>query len=109
MNEDLKASGQIIQDLEDKCNYQEDYNHHNNLQIFSIEERSDGETWEQTAVWVSKLLEDKLELPNVELEGVAWTSIATHYCSFFKILKQLGGMSSNCEELEFSSTYVLPR
>ena len=68
MNKDLKASGQIIQDLEDRCNYQEDYNHHNNLQIFGIEGRPDGETWEQTAVRVSKLLEDKLELPNVELE-----------------------------------------
>ena len=56
LNEDLKTSGQIIQDLEDRCNYQEDYNRRNNLQIIGLEERPDGETWEQTAVRVSKLL-----------------------------------------------------
>lgn len=67
LKEDLQASKQHIQDLEERCNYQEDYSRRNNLQIIGIDEQPE-ETWEQTAVKVSKLLEDKFELPNIELE-----------------------------------------
>lgn len=49
------------------CNYQEDYSRRNNLQIIGIREQP-GETWEKRAIQVSKILEGKLELPNIELE-----------------------------------------
>lgn len=53
--------------LEDRLDYQEDYNRRNNLHITGIEEQ-EGETWEQTAVKVKKLLESKLQLQNTDLE-----------------------------------------
>uniref|UniRef100_A0A0P4WMU7 Uncharacterized protein n=1 Tax=Scylla olivacea TaxID=85551 RepID=A0A0P4WMU7_SCYOL len=49
------------------CNYQEDHSRRNNLQIIAIQENQD-ETWEQAATEVAKLLEDKLELPDMQLE-----------------------------------------
>ena len=54
-------------DLQEKYIYQEDYNRRKNLQIIGIEEQSN-ETWEQTANLVSKILTEKLELPNIQLE-----------------------------------------
>ena len=58
----------MIKELENRANYQEDYNRWNNLQITGVEEQAEGETWEQTAIIVNKLLEDKLQLPNIHLE-----------------------------------------
>ena len=58
----------MIKELGDRANYQEDYNRRNNLQITGVEEQAEGETWEQTAIIVNKLLEDKLQLPNIQLE-----------------------------------------
>ncbi|MPC35113.1 hypothetical protein E2C01_028527 [Portunus trituberculatus] len=54
--------------LEWRCNWQEDYSRRLNLQIIGFDEQHGGETWEQTTIRVSKLLEDKLELPNIEHE-----------------------------------------
>ena len=68
LNDKLKASGVHVKDLYERCNYQEDYNRRNNLQISGIEESRAGETWEQSATIVSKLLEEKLQLPNIQLE-----------------------------------------
>ncbi|KAK3875768.1 hypothetical protein Pcinc_019407 [Petrolisthes cinctipes] len=68
MKEDLQASKKLVMGLEERCNHQEDHSRRNNLQIVGLEERPEGETWEQTAVLVSKLLEDKLELPNLQME-----------------------------------------
>ncbi|KAK3876681.1 hypothetical protein Pcinc_018560 [Petrolisthes cinctipes] len=68
MKEDLQASKKLVMELEERCNHQEDHSRRNNLQIVGMEERPEGETWEQTAVLVSKLLEDKLELPNLQME-----------------------------------------
>ena len=67
LTEELKDKNDRLKNLEERCNYQEDYSRRNNLQIVGIEE-SEGETWEQTAVLVTKLLEEKLQLPNVEVE-----------------------------------------
>ena len=53
--------------MEERCNYNEDHSRRNNLRIVGGEEQHD-ETWEQTAIQVSKLLESKLELPNIHLE-----------------------------------------
>ncbi|MPC72157.1 Protein unc-13 C [Portunus trituberculatus] len=64
----LDASSNIIKELQDKSNYQENYNHRNNLQFLGIEERPRNETWEQLAVKISDLLTEKLQLPNVQLE-----------------------------------------
>lgn len=68
LTEILQVSGKQVQNLEERCNWQEDYSRRLNLQFVGIEESSGGETWEQTATRVSKLLENKLELPNIELE-----------------------------------------
>lgn len=68
LTDELHVSKTLIADLEDKCNYQEDYSRRNNLQIIGIEENPNGETWEQTASQVSKLLEGKLGLPDIQLE-----------------------------------------
>lgn len=68
LKDDLLASDKTVKELEERANYQEDYNRRNNLQVVGVDENPEGETWEQTAVKVTKLLEDKLQLPNVELE-----------------------------------------
>lgn len=68
LTEDSEISTKLVKDLEDRCNYQEDYNRRNNLQITGLDELPGGETWEQTAKQVSKLLEDKLQLPNIQIE-----------------------------------------
>ncbi|KAK3893781.1 hypothetical protein Pcinc_002416 [Petrolisthes cinctipes] len=57
-----------VAELNHQLNYQEDYTRHNNLRISGLKEQPIGETWEQTAVNVSKILEDKLQLPSVNLE-----------------------------------------
>lgn len=54
-------------DLEKRANYMEDSSRRNNLRIDGIPEVQ-SETWEQTALKVTTLLQDKLEMPNVELE-----------------------------------------
>lgn len=64
---DLQASDKVISELEERCNYQEDYSRRNNVRITGLQELQ-GETWEQTTVQVSKLLEEKLQLPKPELE-----------------------------------------
>lgn len=68
LSEKLKASEVHFKDLYERCNYQEDYNRRNNLQFIGIGERQGGETWEQSAAAVSKVLEDHLQLPNLVLE-----------------------------------------
>lgn len=69
LNEDLLVSDSVIKGLEERCNYQEDYSRRKNLKINGIEE-ADRETWEQSTARVSKLLEERLQLPNIELERV---------------------------------------
>lgn len=68
LKEELQTCDKVIKELEGRANYQEDYSRRNNLQIIGIEERPQGETWEQTANIVGKLLQDKLQMPNIELE-----------------------------------------
>lgn len=65
MIDDLKLR---LGELAKRLNYQEDYSRRNNLRITGITEQPGGETWEQTAESVTKLLEDKLQLPAVNLE-----------------------------------------
>lgn len=55
------------EDLEARANYQEDYSRRNNLHITGVDERP-GENWEQTTAQVTKLLEEKLNLRDIELE-----------------------------------------
>ena len=45
----------------------EDYGRRN-IRITGMEERRGGETWEQTAAMVLSLLDDKMQLPGLELE-----------------------------------------
>ncbi|KAK3882650.1 hypothetical protein Pcinc_012986 [Petrolisthes cinctipes] len=57
-----------VAELNHRLNYQEGYTRRNNLRISGLKEQPVGETWEQTAVNVSKILEEKLQLPSVNLE-----------------------------------------
>lgn len=57
-----------MMELQQRVNYQEDYSRRNNLRISGIQEPSGGETWEQTSVSVSKLFEETLQLPSINLE-----------------------------------------
>ena len=56
-----------LNELNQRVNYQEDHSRRNNLRITGVREMP-GETWEQTAAIVTKLLQDKLELPSVNLD-----------------------------------------
>ena len=67
LKEDLQAREKCIVDLEERVNYQEDYSRRSNVHIFGMEEREE-ETWEQTCIMVRKLCEEKLQLPDIQLE-----------------------------------------
>ncbi|KAK3873464.1 hypothetical protein Pcinc_021541 [Petrolisthes cinctipes] len=64
-----------VVELEQRQNYQEDYNSRNNIRITWLQEQP-GETWEETAITVSKLLEDKLQLPSMKIERAHHTGPA---------------------------------
>ena len=51
----------MIKELEERINHQEDYSRRKNIRISGMEERGSTETWEQTAVAVTTLLEEKME------------------------------------------------
>ena len=57
-----------VEDMDQRLNYQEDYNHRLNLRFSGVQELSASETWEETATLVQKLIEDKLQLPSMSLE-----------------------------------------
>ncbi len=59
---------QQIKSMEEGINHQEDYSRRNNIRIGGVAEPESGETFEQTAMMVSSLLANKLELHGVELE-----------------------------------------
>lgn len=61
---DLKG---CAKELVQRLNYQDDYSRRNNLRITGLYETA-GESWEQTAALVSSLLQNKLELPPMDLE-----------------------------------------
>lgn len=56
-----------IEELTGRVNYQEDHSRRNNLRISGIAEQN-GETWEQTALQVLNMVQEKLQLPPVKLE-----------------------------------------
>lgn len=64
----INSSKVQIESLEERCNYMEDYSRRNNIRITGMEEQTGGETWEQTAAKVLSLLDDKMQLPGLELE-----------------------------------------
>lgn len=67
-----------IEELEKRANYQEDYNRRNNLRISGMQEQPGAsETWEETARSVTKLLEDKLQLPSMKIERAHRTGPAS--------------------------------
>lgn len=68
LNDQLSSSNNKIKELEDRINQQEDYSRRNNIRISGMQEVDDGETWEQTAVRVTSLIEEKLQIPGIELE-----------------------------------------
>ena len=56
-----------ITELENRQNYQDDYNRRNNIRISGLPEQP-GETWEETTISVTKVLEEKLQLPPMKIE-----------------------------------------
>ncbi|KAK3885657.1 hypothetical protein Pcinc_010143 [Petrolisthes cinctipes] len=67
-----------ICELEQRSNYQEDYNRRCNLRFSGVPEQRGGETWEVTANTVTKLLQDKLQLPPMQIERAHRTGQASH-------------------------------
>ena len=63
-----RDTGENCEILEDRCDYFEDYSRRNNIHITGMEEIPGGESWEQTAEQVQKLLADKMQLPDLTLE-----------------------------------------
>ena len=63
----IEALQSKVAELEHRLNYQEDYSRRNNLRITGFLEQGET-TWEQTSTNVSKLLENKLQLPSIKLE-----------------------------------------
>lgn len=57
-----------ITEMQHRLNFQEDYSRRNNLRITGFHEQPGGETWEETSTNVTKLLEEKLQLPPMKLE-----------------------------------------
>ena len=64
----IEELNQRIQEQETRLNYQEDYSRRNILRVSGVKEQSGDETLEQTASLVSTLLQDKLQLPALNLE-----------------------------------------
>lgn len=56
-----------VSEQERRLSYQEDYSRCKNLRITDFQESPDGETSEETTAKVSKLSEDKLQLPATNL------------------------------------------
>lgn len=69
---------QQLDELEKRVNYQEDYSRRKNLRFTGIEEQSSGETWEETAKNITKMMEEKLQIPGVTLERAHRTGSVTH-------------------------------
>ncbi|KAK4309380.1 hypothetical protein Pmani_018985 [Petrolisthes manimaculis] len=67
-----------ICELEQRSNYQKDYNRRCNLRISGVPEQQGVETWEVTANTVKKLLQDKLQLPSMQIERAHRTGQASH-------------------------------
>lgn len=63
-----QTADETLETLEDRCDYLEDYSRRNNVHITGMEESPENETWEQTAEKVQKLLADKMQLQNLQLE-----------------------------------------
>ena len=97
--------------LEHRINYQEDYSRRNNLRISGIQEQAGGETWEQTASKVSKLLEDKLQLPSVNLErahrvGPSTTSHPRAIVVRFEKFSDREATMRNAKKLKGTGVYI---
>ncbi|KAK4299852.1 hypothetical protein Pmani_027924 [Petrolisthes manimaculis] len=71
--------------LEQRQNYQEDYNRRNNLRITGLLEEKGNDTWEQTLSSVAKIFKDKLELPLIDI--IRAHRIGPHLC--LHVLEQL--------------------
>ena len=63
----IEDSASKVKELENRCNYLDDYSRRHNLRITGIEEQQ-SETWEQTATKVTSVLQSKLQLPALSLE-----------------------------------------
>ena len=110
LEDDLQVKSSKIKELEDKSTYQEDYSRRNNLQITGLEEQP-GETWEQTANQVKHLIENKLQLPRMELERAHRVGqrrerdsrpVIARFCKF----SDREAVIRNCAKLKGTNIYV---
>ena len=106
-SEVLKAQ---IKELEQRQNYQEDYNRRNNLRISGIEEKP-SESWEETANSVSKLIEEKLQLPTVSLErahrtGPASSSRSRVVIARFEKFSEREAVIRNARKLKGTNIFI---
>lgn len=78
INKDIIQSlKEKVCELEQRSNYQEDYNRRCNLRFSGVPEQREGETWEVTVNKVTKLLQDKLQLPAMKIERAHRTGQAS--------------------------------
>ncbi|MPC74188.1 hypothetical protein E2C01_068538 [Portunus trituberculatus] len=67
-----------VENLKQRVNYQEDYNRRKNIRITGLSESRNGDTWEQTVIEVSTLLQNKLQLPPMKIERAHRLVVARH-------------------------------
>ena len=68
LTQQVETSDLKISELVGRVNQQEDYSRRMNVRFIGVEENANSENWEQTAVAVNAILEDKMQLPGVVLE-----------------------------------------
>ena len=113
-----RKAGLVITRLElmswnKKINYQEDYSRRINLRFSCVQELLSGETLEQTAMLVMKLLEESLQIPSVKIERAHRVGLKTPSRSrviinnFYKQIRNLTVPESEYKFIEsLSSTNV---
>lgn len=69
-----------LDELQKRVNQQEDYSRRMNIRFTGIEKQSSGETWEETARIITKMVEEKLQVPQVKLERAHRIGPATLSC-----------------------------
>lgn len=100
-----------LSELEKRANYQEDYNRRLNLRFTGIEELPSGETWEETAKTITKLVEEKLQIPGVTLERAHRTGIVNHsrprtVIARFGKLSERDSVLRNARKLKGTGVYI---
>lgn len=99
-----------VVDLQERVNYHDDYSRRSNLRISGLVEQP-SETWEQTLTSVTKFLQEKLQLPSVDLErahrvGTATPSHPRTIVARFEKFGQREAALRNAKKLKGTGIYL---